>query len=228
MLNNRSLFFANFAKKIMNEQINQYIATHIDPEPRYLYQIWRETNVTQLNGRMASGHIQGRILSLFSNIINPTLAIEIGTFTGYSALCIAEGLQDSGILHTFEIDDELEDVIKDNFAKTSISSKISLHIGDATQLIGNMRFTPHSIDFAFIDADKRQYLEYYTILLPLMKNHGIIIADNTLWSGKIIDDKAKDAQTIALRKFNDFVHNDLRVSTTILPVRDGMTIIRVL
>ena len=209
-------------------ELEQYILSHIDDEPDYLHEIWRESNVMLLNGRMVSGHVQGRVLSLLSNLVRPKIAVEIGTFTGYSALCIAEGLACDGILHTFEIDDELEEIITNNFKKSDLRSKIQLHIADATEGIPEMGLSPHSVDFAFIDGDKRDYQRYYELLMPLMRIGGIIIADNTLWSGKIAEEQCHDRQTEGLRLFNDYVVSDERVSVTILPIRDGMTVLRVI
>ena len=208
-------------------ELSEYILAHCDKEPEYLNKIYRETNSVQLNGRMACGHLEGRILALLSKIVHPECIVEIGCFTAYSTLCLAEGLAANGILHTYECDDELENTILHNISQSPYYDAIKLHIGDARQLLEN-QLPPHSVDLAFIDADKRQYLDYYEIMLGLMKSGGVMIVDNTLWDGKITTENPKDKQLTALRNFNDFIAKDERVSVTILPVRDGITIIRVL
>ncbi|MDE6682700.1 MAG: class I SAM-dependent methyltransferase, partial [Muribaculaceae bacterium] len=163
----------------MDFALESYIRNHIDQEPAHLRHLDRLTNLRLINGRMCSGHIQGRLLKMLVEMINPKRALELGTFSGYSALCIAEGMAEDGQLHTFEIDDELEDFIRDAFAASPHGKKITLHIGDASQEIA--KWDKESLDLIFIDADKREYCDYYRLCLPLLMKGGYIIADNTLW-----------------------------------------------
>lgn len=209
----------------MNEEILKYIEQHSDSEPDYLHQLERQTNIHLLNGRMCSGHLQGRLLKMLVEMIRPQRVLELGTFSGYSALCIAEGLEEGAILDTVETDDELEDFIIKAFESAPHGDRINLHIDDA------MRFMQRSeadyYDLVFIDADKRSYCEYYEEALRLLKPGGYIIADNTLWDGHVIETPdPKDRQTISIRKFNDMVARDRRVEKVIVPVRDGLTLIR--
>ncbi len=204
--------------------IEEYITSHTEDEPLYLSEINRATWQKQINPRMCSGHLQGRILSMFSKIIRPKNILELGTFTGYSALCLAEGLGKDGFLDTIEIDDELEDFIQDNFKKTPFFDKIKLHIGDALSIIPNL---DKIYDLVFIDADKNHYLDYFETVLPKISTGGIIIADNTLWAEKVVKEiHPNDKQTQAIIHFNDIVKSDARVEKVILPIRDGLTIIR--
>ena len=172
-----------------------------------------------------SGHLQGRVLAMLCRMIRPKRILELGTYSGYSALCMAEALPADGILHTIEHDDELEDFILENINGSEFSSKIKLHIGDALEEIAKQNET---FDLVFIDADKRQYTAYYEAVLPKLRVGGFILADNTLWDGKILDEEVhpNDKQTIELMHFNDFVAKDTRVEKVILPLRDGLTIIR--
>lgn len=204
--------------------IEEYIQTHIDAEGEVLAKINRDTHVRTYNPRMLSGHSQGRLLSMLSKMIQPKRILELGTFTGYSALCLAEGLQDDGELHTVESNDEIEDFIRQNIALSPLGDKIKLHIQDALQFIEE---TNEMYDLIFIDADKRQYKAYYEHLLPRLNSNGYIIADNTLWDGKVLTTpQANDLQTIGIKEFNDYVAQDERIEKIILPLRDGMTIIR--
>lgn len=175
---------------------------------------------------MASGHIQGRLLKMLVRMIRPEYVLEIGTFSGYSALCMAEGLEGNAQLHTFEIFDEQEDFIRKWFQGSPYAERLHLHIGDALELVPQMDV---HWDMAFIDADKRQYLAYYEMLLPHMKKGGFILADNTLWYGHVLEHQPKesDQQTRGIMEFNEVVAADSRVEKVILPVRDGLTIIRV-
>jgi len=201
-----------------------YILSHSDVEPVYLAKVNRETHVKLINPRMCSGHLQGRVLSMFCHMIQPKCILELGTFTGYSALCLAEALVDDGVLHTIECDDELEDFIRQNFAGSEHGHKIQLHIGDALAEIEKLNET---FDLVFIDADKREYLAYYEAVLPKLKSGGFIFADNTLWDGKVLKSAdPNDKQTIEIMHFNDFVATDVRVEKVILPLRDGLTLIR--
>ena len=201
-----------------------YILSHSDVEPAYLAKVNRATHVKLINPRMCSGHLQGRVLSMFCHMIQPKCILELGTFTGYSALCMAEALVDDGVLHTIECDDELEDFIRQNFAGSEHGHKIKLHIGDALAEIEKLN---EIFDLVFIDADKREYLAYYEAVLPKLKSGGFIFADNTLWDGKVLKPAdPNDKQTIEIMRFNDFVATDVRVEKVILPLRDGLTLIR--
>lgn len=209
----------------MSDTIDDYILSHIEPEPDYLRQLYRRTYLTTTYPRMCSGHIQGRILAMLSRMTAPRRIIELGTFTGYSALCLAEGLVPGGELHTIEIDDEFEDRLLGQFRASPFADSIHLHIGDALHLLPTLE---GPWDLAFIDANKRHYVDYYRLLLPAMRPGGIILADNTLWSGKIAaDTPPTDAQSRGIMEFNDLVASDPRVTVAMLPLRDGLTIIRV-
>lgn len=204
--------------------IEEYISDHSDVEPEYLAQINRLTHQTLINPRMMSGHLQGRVLSMFCKMIQPVRILELGTYVGYSALCMAESLPENGVLHTVECDDELEDIILENFSKSDYGSKIILHIGDALQVINELDET---FDLVFIDADKRDYTAYYEATMPKLKQGGFIIADNTLWDGKVIRPvEHNDKHTIEIMHFNDYIARDERVEEVMLPLRDGLTIIR--
>lgn len=204
---------------------NDYIEQHSECEPLYLQKISREAHVRLLNARMISGALQGRLLKMLCRMINPKNILEIGTFVGYSTLCMAEGACEATV-HTVEIDDELEDIILKNFGTAPFdTSNITLHIGDALQMIDSLINTV--FDLVFIDGDKRQYLQYYEKVLPLVCAGGFIFADNTLWNGKVLEEiKSNDFQTQAIVKFNKVISNDKRIEKIILPVRDGLTIIR--
>lgn len=206
----------------MTDELQEYIEQHISEEPAHLAKLYRHTQLTRLYPRMCSGHIQGRMLKMLTQMISPMRVLELGTFTGYSALCMAEGMPEGAELHTVELDDEYADDIRSYFEFAPCGGKITLHIGDALELT---RQLPGPWDMVFIDANKRQYSEYYKAVLPLVPSGGYIIADNTLWSGKVTED-CHDAQTDAIRRFNDLVAADPRVEKVILPLRDGMTIIR--
>jgi len=204
--------------------LDEYISKHSDAEPEYLAKINRATHVKLINPRMCSGHLQGRVLSMFCHMIQPNRILELGTFTGYSALCMAEALPEGGVLHTIECDDELEDFILQNFAGSEYADKIQLHIGDALTEIEKLNET---FDLVFIDADKREYLDYYEAVLSKLRRGGYIFADNTLWDGKVLKAvEPNDKQTIEIMRFNDFVAADARVEKVILPLRDGLTLIR--
>ena len=204
---------------------DEYIKAHIDAEPDYLHRLWRDTQLRLSYGQMASGHIQGRLLKMLTRMIRPKLVVELGTFSGYSALCIAEGLDEGAHLHTFEIYDEQEDFTRPWLENSPLSDKISLHIGDALQILPPMNLHP---DMAFIDADKRHYVDFYEMLLPMMPVGAYILADNTLWYGHVTEDETRqsDRQTLGITAFNDHVAADSRVEKVIVPVRDGLTLIR--
>lgn len=208
----------------MQERLEEYIASHIDSEPEELRSLNRETHLFHLRPRMCSGHLQGRLLKMFVRMINPRNILELGTFTGYSALCLAEGLSEEGSLHTIEIDDELEEFIRCHLNGSSISSKVNLHIGDARDILKSLN--EETFDLVFIDANKREYLEYYNLVFDRVSDGGFIIADNTLWDGKVVDPgKRPDAQTAGILEFNNAIANDNRVEKVIIPIRDGLTII---
>ena len=204
--------------------LEEYISAHIEPEGDLLKSLYRETNIKLLNPRMASGHIQGRLLKSFVQMIRPKNVLELGTFTGYATLCMAEGLPENGHIDTIEIDDELEGFIKKWIDKSPYKDKITLHIGDAVKVVLTLN---KKFDLVFLDAEKREYPDYYKQLFDYVELGGYIIADNTLWDGHVVDPEySKDKQTKAIKKFNDMVAADSRVSVSIVPIRDGLTIIR--
>lgn len=206
--------------------ILEYIEQHSTPESDALRQIVHTTHIEMINPRMMSGHIQGRVLSMFSQMIRPQRILELGTFTAYSTLCLAEGLADDGTLVTLEHNDELEDMILRNLALSPLGEKVQLVIGDAMEWL-SAQSADLLYDLVFIDADKREYSAYLDAVLPLVRPGGWILADNTLWDGHIIEEAYdKDKQTLALRAFNDKVVQDERLDKVILPLRDGLTIIR--
>jgi caffeoyl-CoA O-methyltransferase len=202
----------------------EYILAHTDKESSLLANLNRITHLRMINPRMLSGHFQGRVLAMFCKMIAPKRILEVGTYTGYSALCMAESLPEDGVLHTIECDDELEDFILEQFSKSPYSQNIQLHIGAALKVIPELN---ESFDVVFLDADKREYLAYYELVLPKLREGGFILVDNTLWDGKVLETAASnDAQTVAIMNFNTFVANDTRVEKVMLPLRDGITIIR--
>lgn len=209
--------------------IYDYIAEHSTAESELLKEITRETNLHVLNPHMLSGHVQGRVLSMMSKMIQPKYILELGTYTGYSALCMAEGLRPDGKLITIEHNDELEERIHHNFSQSDFNDKIELVIGDACERVTELisKGMSNQFDLIFIDADKREYSKYIDLVYPLVRQGGWILADNTLWDGHIIDpDYDKDPQTRGLRAFNDKIRDDERFEKVILPLRDGLTIIR--
>lgn len=209
-------------------ELDEYVLSHSDAEPDYLYRLYRDTNVRLLHGRMASGHLQGRMLKMLVKMVRPKNVIEVGTFSGYSALCIAEGLDDDAHLYTFEINDEQEDFTRPWIEGSEHGNKVSLIIGDAIKEAPKLcEGKGITFDMAFIDGDKRTYLETYETLLPLMSDGAFILADNTLWDGHVTDPEYdRDRQTVGIRRFNDHVASDPRVERVIIPLRDGLTIIR--
>ena len=205
------------------DELEEYISMHISPESGLLKSLYRETNLSMLNPRMASGHIQGRLIKMLVSMVNPVNVLEIGTFSGYSTLCIAEALSSSGTVHTIEIDDEKEDFIRRWFDASPYSDRIRLHIGDALEIVPKLGIL---FDVAFIDGEKREYPDYWNKLYPYIRPGGFIIADNTLWDGHVVEPGFKDGQTEAIRRFNDMVAADNRVEVAIIPIRDGLSIIR--
>ncbi|MDD2798286.1 MAG: class I SAM-dependent methyltransferase [Bacteroidales bacterium] len=207
----------------MADAIEQYILDHIDPEGENLQRLNRDVHVNLLRPRMLSGHLQGRFLKMLCRMIRPKSVLEIGTYAGYSALCMAEALANDAEIHTIEIDDELEDFIQKQLNESSVGNKIHLHFGDAADLIPQM---DRMFDMVFIDADKRSYSEYYDMVFDKVVSGGFIIADNTLWDGKVLETPDEnDAQTIGILAFNKKIAADKRVEKVILPLRDGITLI---
>jgi len=208
----------------VDKLIEQYVLSHIEEEDPLLARIYRDTYVKLVNGRMCSGHLQGSLLTLLSQLVNPSRILEIGTYTGYSALCLIKGLVQNGTLHTIEINDEYESLASKYFAEAGMQGKIIQHIGDAEEVVPIINET---FDLVFLDADKRKYIPHYNVIFPKVRIGGIIIADNTLWAGKVVEIVARtDEQTKGIMQFNDFVKEDCRVETFMIPVRDGMTILR--
>lgn len=206
------------------EKIDEYIITHSAKEPELLAALNRETNQKVLQPRMLSGHYQGRVLSLLSQMKSPQTILEIGTYTGYSALCLAEGLQKNGVLHTIDINEELYDFQRKYFDQSNFSSQIVQHLGDATQIIPQIE---EKFDLVFIDADKPNYPRYLELVIEKMNSGGIILSDNVLWSGKVVEKVEKeDESTRALLKYNQMLNKDSRLETVILPIRDGLTLSR--
>ncbi len=204
--------------------IEQYILDHSDKEDNVLQELNRETNLKILRPRMLSGHLQGKILEMISKMIQPEKILELGTYTGYSAICLAKGMKENGTLHTIEINDELEDFILKYFKKAGIENKAILHIGDAKSIIKKIN---EKFDLVFIDADKREYLIYYNTVFDYVNTGGFILVDNVLWSGKVIEMETPDDEyTKGIFDFNNFIKNDERIEKVILPLRDGLTLIR--
>lgn len=208
------------------ELIESYIAEHSQKEPEHLRELSRETHLKVIQPRMITGHFQGRVLSLFSKLINPKYILEIGTYTGYSALCLAEGLQKEGELHTIDVNPELESIQNKYFQKSPYRNQIHQYIGDAVELIPNF---DKVFDLVFIDAEKKQYDAYFEAVLKKSKSGTVILSDNVLWTGKVVEPLSpKDKTTKALLEFNKKLATDPRVETVLLPIRDGLTMSRVL
>lgn len=208
--------------------LEEYIEQHCSDEGEVLRFIEHYTNVNVLNPHMLAGKVEGRVLSMLSKMIKPHCILELGTFTGYSALCLAEGLEADGKLITVEHNDEQEDIIRHNFSLSPLGKQIELRMGDALETLAQMKDQEEKFDLCFIDADKRQYSDYLEAVIPLMKDGGWILADNTLWDGHVIDPQYdKDKQTLGLRAFNDKVIADERLKSVMIPLRDGLTIIQI-
>ena len=207
-----------------NEAIEAYILQHMDEESDYLKALYRQAHLKLINPRMTSGHLQGRLLKMLVQLARPLRVLEIGTFAGYSALCMAEGLGEGALLHTYEIDDELEDFTRPWIEGSPYGDKVCFHIGNALEEVPQLG---EVFDFVFMDGDKRQYMEYYEMILQHTSPGALILADNTLWDGHVVD-KAylNDRQTVSINEFNAFVAADKRVEKLILPLRDGLTMIR--
>ena len=204
--------------------IEDYILAYSEEEPEYLHRLWRSTNIRLLHGRMASGHLQGRLLKMLVEMIKPKNILEVGTFSGYSAICLAEGLEEGGKVWTFEINDEQEDFTRPWIEGSGVADKIEFVIGDAISEAPKLGI---EFDMAFIDGDKRTYCECYEMVMGILRPGGFILADNTLWDGHVVDESySKDHQTQGIVDFNDHVARDVRTEQVILPLRDGLTIIR--
>ncbi len=211
----------------IDQKLADYCEIYSSAEPAHLKEISRQTYLTQINPRMLSGHLQGRFLKMIIQLLQPKNILEIGTYTGYSAICMAEGLNEGGQIHTIELNEELEKTILNNFEKSGFTNKIILHIGDALKIIPQLQETV-DFDLIFIDADKQNYPNYFNLIKNKLRSGAVILADNVLWSGKVIDPQecAKDAETIAINEFNKMVWSDDSFETVILPIRDGISIVR--
>ena len=208
----------------MHYDLDEYVLRHTEAEPEYLYRLWRATNIRTIHGRMASGHLQGRLLKMLVEMIQPQRVLEVGTFSGYSAISMAEGLPEGGRLYTFEINDEMEDFTRPWIEGSEVADKIEFIIGDALTEAPKLGIT---FDMAFIDGDKRTYCECYEMVMGILRPGGFILADNTLWDGHVVDETySKDHQTQGIVDFNDHVARDERTEQAILPLRDGLTLIR--
>lgn len=208
----------------MTPELENYVLAHSDPEGDYLYRLWRATNIHLLHGRMASGHLQGRLLKMLVRMIRPKNILEVGTFSGYSAICMAEGLDRSGTVYTYEINDELEDFTRPWIEGSPVADRIRFIIGDALTEAPKLGV---EFDMAFIDGDKRTYIDTYEMALNVLRPGGFILADNTLWDGHVLEKpRPSDRQTAGIEAFNDYVAADSRVEKVILPLRDGLTLIR--
>ena len=203
--------------------IDKYCVEHTTPENDLLSKLNRETHAKVLQSRMLSGHLQGRFLSMLSRMIQPKNILEIGTYTGYSALCLAEGLAENGKLITLDVNEELEDFVRNYFKESAFNDKIDFKVGNALQVIPTL---PETFDIVFIDADKLNYTHYYDLVFDKVRSGGYIIADNVLWSGKVSNPAANDKDTIAIRAFNKKIQDDTRVENILLPIRDGLMVLR--
>ena len=210
----------------LSEDLEDYVTAHSQHEPELLAQLNKETYQKILLPRMLSGHFQGRVLSMLSKLIRPTTILEIGTYTGYATLCLCEGMQENGIVHTIDIKEELIDFQRKYFDKSTWGNQIVQHLGEAVDIIPTLET---QFDLVFIDADKENYLNYYELIVPKMNKGGIILSDNVLWSGKVVEPlKEGDLSTKILIEYNQRLNNDPRVETVLLPIRDGLTVSRVL
>ncbi len=208
----------------ISDELESYIENHSENEPELLKQLNRETHQKIMQPRMLSGHYQGRVLSMISKLVNPKFILEIGTYTGYSALCLAEGLQSIGELHTIDINDELLDFQRNYFNKSEYGKQIHQHLGNALEIIPKMNKT---FDLVFIDADKENYANYFNLIIDKLRTGGMILSDNVLWSGKVIESlKEDDVSTKAIVEYNRLLKDDKRIETVILPIRDGLTLSR--
>ena len=209
----------------LSEELDTYVTLHSQDEPELLVQLNKETHQKILQPRMLSGHFQGRVLSMFSKIIHPTNILEVGTYTGYATLCLAEGLAENGTIDTLDNEEELFDFQRKYFDKTIWAKQITQHLGDALDIIPRLT---KKYDLVFIDADKENYINYFHLIVPMMNKGGIILSDNVLWSGKVLEEiKPNDFTTQILLEYNQLLKEDPRVETVLLPIRDGLTVSRV-
>jgi caffeoyl-CoA O-methyltransferase len=209
--------------EILPHDLQLYLEDHCDPEPPELQKINRETYLKVLQPHMLSGHYQGRLLSMLSKMVQPKCILEIGTFTGYSTVCLAEGLAEDGTIHTIEVNTEMEEMLNQHFKSTNVDKKVKLHFGHAAQII--VQIAEDNFDLVFIDADKKNNLHYFNLVIDKVRSGGLIIIDNVLWKGKVYGDDS-DPDTRSIRELNDQVAKDTRVEKLILPVRDGVLLIR--
>ncbi len=210
--------------EFISAELDDYVCRHSSDEPALLQELNRETHLKVLQPRMLSGHFQGRVLSMISKLLRPEKILEIGTYTGYSALCFAEGLAENGRLITIDVNEELEPMVRRYFERSPYKDRIDYRVGDAMQLIPELG---EGFDLVFIDADKQNYLNYYRLVFDLVKPGGVILTDNVLWSGKVVQElKANDRETRIILEFNDFVKKDPRAETVLLPIRDGIMLTR--
>ncbi len=210
----------------ISEELEQYIEKHSANEPELLQQLNKETYQKILQPRMLSGHFQGRVLSMLSKILNPKHILELGTYTGYATLCLAEGLKSDGTIDTIDINEELEDIQQKYFSASAFKDQIIQHVGNALDIVPTLN---KKFDLVFIDADKENYINYWNLIVPMMNKGGIILSDNVLWSGKVLEEVQKnDKSTPILLEFNKLVNEDPRVETVLLPIRDGLTVSRIL
>ncbi|WP_066838071.1 O-methyltransferase [Rufibacter ruber] len=209
----------------LDPDLQAYAEAHTSPESELLHRLNRETHLNVMKPRMLSGHLQGRVLALFSQMLRPRRVLEIGTYTGYSALCLAEGLAEDGLLHTIDVNDELEDMVRGYISQAGLQDRINLHLGQAAEIIPTLR---ESWDLVFIDADKKSNALYYEMVLPHVRPGGFILTDNVLWSGKVVEKyRTKlDKDTQEMLDFNQLVHQDPRVENVLLPIRDGILVAR--
>lgn len=211
---------------LISQELEDYIEQHSEKEPQLLAALNKETYQKILLPRMLSGHFQGRVLSMLSKLIRPVNILEIGTYTGYSALCLCEGMQENGQLHTIDIKEELIDFQRKHFDKSPWGKQITQHLGEAVDIIPTLET---KFDLVFIDADKENYINYFELIVPKMTKGGIILSDNVLWSGKVLEPlNPKDTSTKILLEYNKLLKEDPRVETVLLPIRDGLTVSRVL
>ena len=209
----------------LSDELDSYVTQHSENEPELLALLNKETHQKILAPRMLSGHFQGRVLSMLSKIIHPTTILEVGTYTGYATLCLAEGLAENGAIDTLDNEEELFDFQRKYFDKTIWANQITQHLGDALNIIPTLT---KKYDLVFIDADKENYINYFHLIVPMMNKGGIIISDNVLWSGKVLDEvKQGDFTTQILLEYNQLLKEDPRVETVLLPIRDGLTVSRV-
>jgi caffeoyl-CoA O-methyltransferase len=210
--------------EFIDQKLDDYVCAHTEKEPEVLNELNRKTHLTVLRSRMLSGHFQGRLLSMISHMVQPERILEIGTYTGYSSICLAEGLTENGKLTTIDINEELEDITREFIQKANLENKIEYIIGDALHLVPQME---ELFDLVFIDADKKNYCNYYHLVFDKVKPGGYILTDNVLWSGKVVEDyEALDSETKIIMDYNKMVHEDPRVQEILLPIRDGLMLAR--